>query len=341
MPELQMSEQELFYTYRPLLFSIAYRMLGSVMDAEDCVQEAFLQWHEALIRDPATPIENPKAYLSTLVTRRCIDHLRSARVQRESYVGLWLPDPVITTDPEARSELAESLSMAFLLLLERLSPLERAVFLLRQVFDYDYTEIATVVGKSAEYCRQLMHRARRHLPTRRSSPTMSKEEQEQIFTQFLRACRDGDMDSLLQVLSEKVVLHTDGGGRISTALNPIVGSERVARYLLGIQRKFLSLIEVRGQPVQLNGQPGLIGYCQQNGFLPESLATLEDIQHPGKDKREVTKKQIEYYQHALKRGEPLFAIVLILAENQVQEVDIVANPEKLQHLPALPLYDVD
>ena len=160
MYETPMSQQELFQSYRPLLFSIAYRMLGSVMDAEDCVQEVFLQWHEAVRRRPGTPIENPKAFLCTLVTRRCIDQLRSARAQREAYVGLWLPEPLLAADPAGLPELAESLSMAFLLLLERLSPIERAVFLLRQVFDYDYAAIATFVGKSEENCRQVMHRAR-------------------------------------------------------------------------------------------------------------------------------------------------------------------------------------
>jgi RNA polymerase sigma-70 factor, ECF subfamily len=338
MPEAQMSEQELFHAYRPLLFSIAYRMLGSVMDAEDCVQVVFLQWHEARARGEASSIENLKAYLCTLVTRRCIDHLRSAQAQRESYVGLWLPEPVVTTDPEEFSELGESLSMAFLLLLERLSPLERAVFLLRQVFDYDYAEIATVVGKSAEHCRQLMHRARQHLPTPRSSSPMSKEEQQQVFTQFLRACREGDMDGLLHVLAEEVMVHTDGGGKFSTARHPIVGPERVARYLLGLQRKFLSLIGVSSQPALLNGQPGLIGYCQEEGFLQEMLATLEGMQRSGVQRggmRETTRKQIEHSQHTLKKGEPLFAMVLTQASNQIQEIDIVANPEKLQHLPAL------
>jgi RNA polymerase sigma-70 factor (ECF subfamily) len=337
MPEAQMSEQELFHAYRPLLFSIAYRMLGSVMDAEDCVQVAFLQWHEARATGSASPIENPKAYLCTLVTRRCIDHLRSAQAQRESYVGLWLPEPVVMPDPEEVSELAESLSMAFLLLLERLSPLERAVFLLRQVFDYDYAEIATVVGKSAEHCRQLMHRARQHLPTPRSSAPMSKEAQQQVFTQFLRACRDGDMDGLLHVLSQEVMVHTDSGGTFSTARHPIVGPERVARYLLGIQRKFLSLSWVSSQPALINGQLGLIGYCQE-GLLQEMLATLAGMQRngaQGRGMRETTRNQIEHYLRTFKKGEPVFAIVLTLADNQIQEIDLVANPEKLHHLPAL------
>lgn len=338
MPETQMSEQEIFQAYRPLLFSIAYRMLGSVMDAEDCVQEAFLQWHETLTRNPATSIEKPKAYLSTLVTRRCIDHLRSAQAQRESYVGLWLPDPIVMTDPSEVSELAESLSIAFMLLLERLSPLERAVFLLRQVFDYDYTEIATIVGKSAEYCRQLMHRARQHLPARHPSPTMSQDEQQQIFTQFLQAYSDGDMDGLLRLLSKEVVVHSDGGGKVSTALNPIIGPDKVARYLLGIQQKYFSLIQAEMQLALINGQLGLIGYCPEDTSIQEMLTTLKEKGRSGAQKggmRETTKKQAKLYQRTLKKGEPLFIVALSLAEGQIQEIDIIANPEKLRHIPPL------
>jgi len=333
MPETQMSEQELFRAYRPLLFSIAYRMLGSVMDAEDCVQEAFLQWREAVARIPATPIENPKAYLCTLVTRRCIDHLRSAQAQRESYVGLWLPEPLITADPSELSELTESLSMAFLLLLERLSPLERAVFILRQVFDYDYAEIATIVDKSATYCRQVMRRARQHLTLPHSNSQMSREEQQQIFMQFLQACQEGDIEGLVRVLSEKVVLHTDGGGQLGAARNPLVGPDRIARYLLGIQRKFLRLSDFTLRPVLINGQPGIIGYPHSDGFLQELLSTLEEERGERAGRRETTRQQIELYRHAIEKEEPLFAIALTLAEKQIQEIDIIVNPEKLRHIP--------
>jgi RNA polymerase sigma-70 factor, ECF subfamily len=338
MHETQMSQQELFQSYRSLLLSIAYRMLGSVMDAEDCVQEVFLQWHDVVAQSPGTTIENPKAFLCTLVTRRCIDQLRSARVQRESYVGLWLPEPLVEAAPSEIPELAESLSMAFLLLLERLSPLERAVFLLRQVFDYDYEEIATFVGKSQENCRQVMHRARHHLTVRRTFSQVSRTQQEQVFTQFLRACRDGDMEGLLRLLSDEIVVHTDGGGRVSTARNPIVGPERAARYLLGIQRKFLYLTEVQSRPALINGQPGLIGYLHADDFLHEWLSTLEGRRPSGAERggmRETTKQQIELYQHAIKKREPVFALVLTLAGNQIQEIDIVVNPEKLRHIPAL------
>lgn len=278
MHETQMSEQELFHSYRSLLFSIAYRMLGSVMDAEDCVQEVFLQWHDALARSAGPTIENPKAFLCTLVTRRCIDHLRSAQVQRESYVGLWLPEPLVEADPEALPDLAESLSMAFLLLLERLSPIERAVFLLRQVFAYSYAEIALIVGKSEENCRQVMHRARQHLAARRPFTQVPKEVQQQLFTQFLQAWRVGDMHGLLRVLSDEIVLHSDGGGRVSAARQPISGPDKVARFLLGLQRKYLALADLTIRPALINGQPGLICYLHEDAFLQEWLATMHEKQ---------------------------------------------------------------
>lgn len=335
---MQMSQQELFRAYRPLLFSIAYRMLGSIMDAEDCVQEAFLQWYAS-----AETIENPKAFLCTLVTRRCIDHLRSARTQREAYVGLWLPEPLVAAaDPSELSELAESLSMAFLLLLERLSPVERAVFLLRQVFDYDYAEIATFVGKSEENCRQVMHRARQHLAAHRPFSPAPKEEQQQVFIQFVQAWRDGDMDGLLRVLSNEIVLHSDGGGKVATARNPIYGSERVVRYLFGIQRKFLGLLNITLRPALINGQPGLIGYLLEDRYLPDDLAASEEKSSAGIEMgggRETTKKQIEQYVQYFKKGEAAYAAAFTVAENQIQEIDIIANPDKLRRIPPLSFDD--
>ncbi len=337
MDKMQASQQEVFQAYRPLLFSIAYRMLGSVMEAEDCVQEAFLQWYETLANRPASAIENPKAYLCTLVTRRCIDRLRSARVQREAYVGLWLPEPLVTTDLDELSELSESLSIAFLLLLERLSPLERAVFVLRQVFDYDYAEIAECVGKSEEYCRQVMHRARRHLTFPRSPSRISQEEQQEIFQQFLRACQEGDIDGLVRVLSKEVVLHADSGGRVSAARNPIVGAERVARYLLGVQRKFLSLLDVTILSMPINGQPGLVGYLSTGEILHDLLASLEEQRREGAGKggtRETTRQKLEFYRRSIETGEPLFALALTFGEKEIQEIDIIVNPDKLRHIPA-------
>ncbi len=337
--ELPMSEQDPFQSYRSLLFSIAYRMLGSVMDAEDCVQEAFLQWHAAMASSEGPTIEHPKAFLCTLVTRRCIDHLRLARVQRETYVGLWLPEPLVEADPAERPELDESLSVTFLLLLERLSPIERAVFLLRQVFDYDYAEIAAFVGKSEKNCRQMLHRARQHLRGRRPplSP-MPKQRQQQVFTQFLQAWREGNMEGMLHVLSEEIVLHTDGGGQVHTARYPLYGPERVARYLLGLQRKYFSLVKVTSRTAPINGHPGLLCYLSGDTLLQEWLAAIEAKHRMGTDTRgmrETTKEQLERYQHASKNGQPVLAVAFTFAEQQIQEIDLVVNPEKLRHIPPL------
>ncbi|GCE07121.1 RNA polymerase sigma-70 factor [Dictyobacter aurantiacus] len=314
-------QEEIFQQYRSLLFSIAYRMLGSVMDAEDCVQEAFLRWYT---RESEEEVENPKAYLCTLVTRRCIDRLRSAQAQRETYTGLWLPEPLIettTTDPSTLSELGESLSMAFLLLLERLSPLERAVFLLRQVFDYDYAGIAEIVGKSEENCRQVMHRARRHLPTNgRLTQAPSYEQQQRVFTQFLQAYLNGDMDGLLHTLSDEIVLHADGGGKVRAALKPLYGAERVARYLLGLQQKVWQHVKATIQPAQINGQPGLVAYLRERWDEGQLPALLD---------------QEPWYQQAADKGLAVLAMVFTCGDNQVREIDIIVNPEKLRHIPPL------
>ncbi len=318
-------QETIFQKYHSLLFSIAYHMLGSVMDAEDCVQEAFLQWY---VSEQEEPVEHPKAYLSTLVTRRCIDRLRSAQTQRETYVGLWLPEPLVeTTDLSERTELNESLSLAFLLLLERLSPIERAVFLLRQVFDYDYAEIAAIVGKSTENCRQIMHRARRHLSARPTHTPASHPQQWQVFTQFFQAWMNGDMEGLLQVLSDEIVLYSDGGGKVRTVRHPLHRPDQVTRYLLGIQQKVFHSIKVVLRPALINGQPGLIG------SLEEGLDERSRLHQEG-ERKENSKKPGAWHQRALEKGEAAFAIGLVCADKQVQEIDIIVNPEKLRHIPA-------
>lgn len=323
-------QETMFQQYKSLLFSIAYHMLGSVMDAEDCVQEAFLQWYAS---EEKETIENPKAYLCTLVTRRCIDRLRSAQTQRETYFGLWLPEPLIeTTDPSERSELNESLSLAFLLLLERLSPIERAVFLLRQVFDYDYAEIAAIVGKSAENCRQILHRARRHLPARPTHTPTPHAGQRQVFTQFFQAWMNGDMEGLLQVLSDEIVLHTDGGGKVRAARHPLYGPDRVARHLLWLKPKVFHVIKVAIRPTLINGQPGLIGYLEE-GLDEKQLLSL------GLEGKENSKKPGAWYQRAPQKGKAAFVMVLACTDNQIQEIDIIVNPEKLRHIPALAASD--
>src|SRR3712207_1331194 len=246
-----------FERHRSLLFSIAYRMLGSVADAEDVVQEAYLRWQRA----PEGEVRSPKSYLSAVVTRLSIDRLRSARARREEYVGPWLPEPLVSDRAEEvvdPAELDEYLSMAFLVLLESLNPVERAVFLLREVFDYDYPEISRIVGKSEDNCRQIAHRARRSVAARRPSFESSPEEEERLTQQFLEACTSGDMEGLVSLLSEDVTLWSDGSGKVAAAPYPIHGPERVARFLLGVLRTVPRGFSAR--PAQVNGGPGVVGY---------------------------------------------------------------------------------
>ena len=258
-----------FESHRPLLFSIAYRMLGSVADAEDIVQEAYLRWREA----PEAEVRSPKAYLSAVVTRLSIDRLRSARARREEYVGPWLPEPLVSERAEevaVLDELDESLSMAFLVLLESLNPVERAVFILREVFDYDYDEIARIVGKSEANCRQIAHRARQSVAARRPRFERSPEQEERLTQQFVEACMNGDMEGLISLLSEDVTLWSDGGGKVAAAPYPIHGPERVARFLLGVLRTVPPGFFAR--PTWVNGGPGVVGYVDGH---PTSVVALD------------------------------------------------------------------
>jgi RNA polymerase sigma-70 factor (ECF subfamily) len=283
---------EAYASLRPLLFSIAYRMLASVSEAEDVVQEAFLRYERALTE--GTAIDSPKAFLSAVVTRLSIDELRSARVRRETYVGEWLPEPLLTEDdPAARAEEADSLSMAFLLLLERLSPVERAVFLLHDVFGYGYDEVAPIVDKSESNCRQLALRARRHIESERPRFDASRKKRDELASHFLAAVTDGDLDSLVELLAADVVVYGDGGGKAPQWAAPIVGAERVARLFAGIGRQ-MSELGIRVEPRRVNGQPGAI-------FLdPE--------------------------------GRLINVWSLDIVDGVVQAVRSVINPDKLQHL---------
>lgn len=282
---------EQFNQQRPLLFSIAYRMLGSAMDAEDMVQETFLRWQQASDDD----IQSPKAYLSTILTRLCIDDLRSAQKQREEYIGPWLPEPVLTTENTTMTdtlELAESLSMAFLVLLESLAPIERAVFLLREVFGYEYLEIARIVGKSETNCRQIASRAKEHIAAKRPRYGATREQQEEVTRRFIVACMSGDMQALLSVLAPDVVLEADSGGKVSAARKPIYGAAKVARAVLGILKLLPSDANV--ELARVNAQPAIIGYTE---------------------------------------GRPFYVTVLDIAEGQIQGIYNVLNPDKLGHLP--------
>jgi RNA polymerase sigma-70 factor (ECF subfamily) len=279
-----------FTQYRAYAFSIAYRMLGSVMDAEDMVQETFLQWRKV----DQSEVESPKSYLATIVTRLCIDYLRSARVQRETYVGPWLPEPLVTeTGPSAEgmTALSDSLSTAFLVLLESLTPTERAAFLLREVFAYDYAEVAEIIDKSEANVRQIVRRARQHIQARRPHFEPSPTDQTVLLEQFMKACANGDMSGLMALLAEDVVEYSDGGGKVHAARKPIIGAEKVAQFLLGITRK--APAESSVQVGRANGQPALFIYVA--GLL-------------------------------------YGVMVMEVVDGRIQNIYSVVNPDKLRHL---------
>lgn len=248
------SDLDEFEAQRARLSAIAYRMLGSSADAEDVVQEAYLRWRDRTERE----VSSPSSYLTTIVVRLCIDELRSARARRESYVGPWLPEPLLVADnePAAAAELADSLSLAFLVLLEELAPVERAAFLLHDVFDYDYAEIAAMLGRAEPACRQLVSRARRRVGERRRRFDADERAGRELATRFLAACGEGDFEGLMSLLSEDAVLWTDGGGKVKAARRPIHGARKVARFLIAIAKDIPPDVEFREAVV--NGQPGYL-----------------------------------------------------------------------------------
>jgi RNA polymerase sigma-70 factor (ECF subfamily) len=276
---------------RPYLFAIAYRMLGSVADAEDVVQEAFLRYHAADVE-----VESPKAYLATVTTRLAIDELRSARSRREVYPGEWLPEPLVEDDAARHAEMADSLSLTFLHLLEKLSPVERAVFLLREVFDYDYDDVARIVDKSAANCRQILARAHAHIEEGRRRFEVSREERDEVARRFLAAWEEGDTEALVGWLAPDATVHGDGGGKAPSVPVPLVGAERVAKALIGWGR----LAVERGythRPTPVNGEPGIVFY--------------------GPD------------------GRAVWVAALEIADGVVVAVRSVLNPDKLTHVAPL------
>jgi RNA polymerase sigma-70 factor (ECF subfamily) len=292
---------DVYEELRPLMFSIAYRMLGSASEAEDVVQEAFLRFHRETGK--GTQVESPKAYLSAVTTRLSIDHLRSARVRRERYFGTWLPEPVLTDeepDVAPHAETADSLSMAFLVLLESLSPVERAVFLLREVFDYGYDEIARIVGKGEDNCRQIAVRARRQVEARKPRFEVSRARREELARRFFEAITNEDESALVELLSADVVVYADGGGVARAFPHPVHGRDQVARLLVSTASRGQRELGVTGyRSTWVNGQPGAL-----------ILAGT---------------------------GTTVAVVTLDIADGQVQAVRAISNPEKLRHLgPSVP-----
>ncbi|MFF3513139.1 RNA polymerase sigma-70 factor [Streptomyces sp. NPDC002573] len=286
-----MSKVEEFEELRPLLFSIAYRILGSVGEAEDAVQETWLRFDGSATRATST-----KAFLSATVTRIAIDVLRSARVRREEYVGPWFPEPLLADpyeDPARSAELADSVSMAALLLLERLSPPERSVFVLREVFGFGFDDVASAVGRSEAACRQLLVRARRHMQAGRPRFEADRQEQQELATRFLDALREGDVVGLRDLLAADVSMAGDGGGKTPQLAKAVVGAENVARLLASVF-PLMARIDVTFEPHDVNGQPGAI--------------------------------------FRVRDGKVLHILALEVLDGQIQTIRAVINPDKLGHL---------
>lgn len=284
-----------FDEHRALLFSVAYRMLGSVADAEDMLQETFIRWLQA----SSDEVRSPKAFLITIITRLSINHLQSARVRREEYVGQWLPEPLIVeegSDPARLVQTDESLSIAFLVLLERLNPIERAVFLLREVFDYNYAEIAAALGQSEPNCRQILKRARQHVRAERPRFRANEEEHDLLLENFQRAVLSGEVGALEALLSADVVLHTDGGGKAPALPNLVRGPNNVARAIVGGITK-LTPANLVQRMVQINGESGIVTY---------------------------------------ENGRPFGVFAIQVREGRIAAVYGITNPDKLAHLPGLP-----
>lgn len=287
-----MSIPELYGELRPRAFAIAYQMLGSVSEAEDVVQEAFLRMHQTLQRDEQ--IASPRAYVATLVTRLAIDQLRSARVRRERYVGEWLPEPLVTDpSPAEHAETADSLSLAFLVLLESLSPRQRAAFLLREVFEYPYAEVAEIIGTDVDGTRHLVARARNHLQERRPRYSASRRQREELAQRFFAAAEQGDLQALEALLTHDVALHADGGGKVPALARPVNGRERVARTLKA-GMSALARYGVRLHVTEVNGQPGAMAFDSENRLVA--------------------------------------VMALDIADGHIRTIHSIANPDKLRHL---------
>ncbi len=294
----QIAHEQLLEELRSTAFAIAYRMLGSVSEAEDVVQEALLRVHRALER--GEEIESPRAYVATVSTRLAIDELRSARARRESYTGEWLPEPLVTDgkdDPACHAEMADSLSLAFLVLLESLSPEQRAVLLLREVFDYGYDEIGRILGTREDNARQLASRARRHVEQGRPRFESTREQRDELARRFFAAAQEGDLAGLEQLLAADVALHGDGGGKVPALARSLHGRARVSRTLSAWMRQGARIAGARIAQVEVNGQPG--------GLLLDGDGRLIGV------------------------------MALDITDGQIRSVRSIVNPDKLRHLGAV------
>ena len=254
-----MTDAAVFEDYRGLMFAVAYRMLGTIADAEDAVQDAWLRWSAASRAD----VDDPRAYLARIITNTALNRLRAARARREAYIGPWLPEPLLTDagpDAAERAELAESVSVAMLVVLESLTPDERAVFVLHEVFGFDHPEIAAALGRSAPAVRQLAHRAREHVQARRPRFDVDWDQQREVTARFLAAAAGGDIEGLMAVLAPDVTLLTDGGGRTRAALRPISGASKVARWVVAIAGRpdLGGAADLNLEPAEINGTPGTL-----------------------------------------------------------------------------------
>jgi RNA polymerase sigma-70 factor (ECF subfamily) len=295
-PDAEATPFETFERHRSLLFGIAYRMLGEVAEAEDMVQETFLRWQRA--QDQEKDVKSARAYLTTIITRLCIDQLGTARHQREQYVGVWLPDPLIVrdeNDPAKAAQLAESVTNAFLLILETLSPVERAVFLLREVFSYEYDEVSRVVGKSESNCRKMVSRARERLATRRPRAHVDPNRARKLVQEFQSALEEGNAEGLLNLLAEDAAIYADGGGKVPATLKPLLGADTVAKFFTRVYRNAPAGAHIQIRFVPINAEPGMLVFI--SGKFEQAM-TFE------------------------------------ISDDRIRAIYVVRNPDKLRHLSA-------
>lgn len=248
---------EIFEIHRPTLFRLAYSMLGRIAPAEDAVQEAYIRWQKQNIEQ----IKSPKAFLSTVVSRLCLDEIKSARSRREQYIGPNLPEPFLSAEsetPEEKMELTESLSMAMLVVLDQLTPVQRAVFILREVFDYDYASVAKMIDKSESHCRKIAQRARDQIHDNKPQFERNSVEQHKLVKTFIEAVQQGDLSEIESMLADEAILYSDGGGKVTAARKPVAGADKIAKFLVGIQKKGLKDADWWIEFKDINGEPGMI-----------------------------------------------------------------------------------